>query len=123
MDLESIEWNQWIGLWSVLKRWCCIMQVFNYLEWIIFNNKHLFIRLMNAIKPGSITGEIKSGTDFKTKRHNIEKFLKACQSYGVEKQLLFEVDDLLLMQNIPKVTRCLFALGKLVRLTNCFYNV
>jgi len=24
------------------------------------------------------------------------------------------VDDLLLMQNLPKVTRCLFALGKLV---------
>lgn len=69
---------------------------------------------MNAIKSGSIPGEITSGTNFNHKRKNIEKFLKACQSYGVSKDLLFAVDDLLLMQNIPKVTRCLFALGKLV---------
>jgi hypothetical protein len=73
---------------------------------------------MNAIKPGSITGDIIPGTDFKQKRKNIERFLQACSSYGVSKDMLFAVDDLLLMQNIPKVTRCLFALGKLVFISN-----
>jgi len=31
-------------------------------------------RLMNAIKPGSIKGEIEAGNDFKQKRNNIESF-------------------------------------------------
>ncbi len=70
---------------------------------------------MNAIKPGSIKGDIVAGNDFKQKRKNIENFLKCCKSYGVKQELLFDVDDLLLMINMPKVTRCLFALGKLVR--------
>lgn len=73
---------------------------------------------MNAIKPGSITGDIIPGTEFKQKRKNIERFLEACSSYGVSKDMLFAVDDLLLLQNIPKVTRCLFALGKLVFISN-----
>lgn len=69
---------------------------------------------MNAIKPNSITGEITPGTNIKHKRENIKKFLTACSSYGVPKEDLFEADDLLLLQNIPRVTRSLFALGKLV---------
>ena len=71
---------------------------------------------MNTIKPGSIPGEITPGTNIKHKRENIEKFLSACSSYGVKKDELFAVEDLLLLQNIPKVTRCIFALGKLVRI-------
>lgn len=69
---------------------------------------------MNYIKPNSIPGEIKSGGNIKQKRQNIEKFIKALKDYGVQKEVLFEVDDLLLLRNLPKVTRCMFAFGKLV---------
>lgn len=78
---------------------------------------------MNAIKPDSIGGQITPGTNIKQKRENIQKFLSACSSYGVQKDDLFEVEDLLLLQNIPKVTKCIFALGKLVYLfCDCYYN-
>lgn len=69
---------------------------------------------MNSIKPGSIKGDIIAGTDKKQKRNNIERFLTACKAYGVPKETLFEVEDLLFLLNLPKVTRCLFALGKIV---------
>ncbi|XP_023225250.1 myophilin-like [Centruroides sculpturatus] len=69
-------------------------------------------RLMNAIKPNCIPGEITAGDNIKHKKKNIEKFLKACSDYGVSKDTLFEPDDLLFMRHLPKVTRCLFALGK-----------
>ncbi|KFM58727.1 Muscle-specific protein 20, partial [Stegodyphus mimosarum] len=73
----------------------------------------LFCRLMNYIKAGSIPGEIKTGGNLKHKRENIVKFLKAVKDYGIPKELLFEPEDLLLLRNLPKVTRCLFELGKL----------
>lgn len=69
---------------------------------------------MNFIKPGTIPGEISAGTDLKRKKNNIKTFLKACQDYGVPEKVLFEPDDLLFMSHMPKVTRCLFAFGKLV---------
>ena len=78
---------------------------------------------MNYIKPNSVPGEIKSGGNIKQKRQNIEKFLKALKDYGVPKELLFEVDDLLLLRNLPKVTRCMFALGKLVSETLKLYFI
>ncbi|GBO16052.1 hypothetical protein AVEN_139486-1 [Araneus ventricosus] len=67
---------------------------------------------MNYIKPNSIPGEIKNG-NLKQKRENIVKFLKAMENYGVPKEYLFQPDDLLLLRNIPNVTRCLFKLGRL----------
>ena len=80
----------------------------------------MFCRLMNYIKPNSIPGEIKSGGNLKQKRENIVKFLKAIQNYGLSKDLLFEPDDLLLLRNLPKVTRCMFALGKLAEKDSSF---
>jgi len=68
---------------------------------------------MNIIKPGSIPGPITSGDNFKHKRENIKKFLKACKEYGVAQEKLFEVDELVFLENIPRITRCLFELGKL----------
>jgi len=80
----------------------------------------LFCRLMNYIKPNSIPGEIKAGGKLKQKRDNIAKFLKSCQNYGIPKEYLFEPDDLLLLRNLPKVTRCLFKLGKVSEEDNSF---
>lgn len=73
----------------------------------------IICRLMNVIKPNSIKGELKTDT-MKDKRHNIDRFLAACAAYGVPKYMLFKTDDLLYLQHFPRVTRCLFALGKQV---------
>jgi len=69
-------------------------------------------RLMNSVCPGSVQGELKYCNN-KERTKNIGLFLKAAEKYGVDKKLLFEIDDLLLLRHIPKVTRCIFTLGKL----------
>lgn len=68
---------------------------------------------MNAIKEGSVGGEASPGENIKHKRKNIERFLAAASAYGVPNEKLFAVDDLLLLQNLPRVTTCIFELGKL----------
>ncbi|RWS31891.1 Muscle-specific protein 20-like protein [Leptotrombidium deliense] len=73
---------------------------------------------MNAVKNGSIKGEVTPGDNLKHKRANIERFLRAVDEYGVPKEKQFAVDDLLLMQNIPRVTTCLFELGRLASKDN-----
>lgn len=72
-------------------------------------------RLINAIKAGSVSGEVTPGENMKEKRRNIERFLQAVTNYGLSGEKLFDVDDLLLLQNIPRVTACLFELGGLVK--------
>lgn len=68
---------------------------------------------MNILKPGSVSEPITSGENFNHKRNNVKKFLKACKEYGVAQEKLFEVDELILLENIPRITRCLFELGRL----------
>jgi len=58
---------------------------------------------MNKIKSGAISGEITSGTNIKQKRNNIERFIKACSSYGVKKDMLFEVNDYFCFKIFPKL--------------------
>lgn len=73
---------------------------------------------MNFLQPNAVPGVIEAGTDHKTKRVNIVHFLRAVQAYGVPRQLLFEPEDLLYLRHVPKVTRCLYALGKAVSLSS-----
>ena len=49
-------------------------------------------------------------------RQRIEVLLKYLRKYGVPEKHLFEVHELQEMSNIPKVTRCIAMLGKMVRL-------
>eukprot|EP00093_Oithona_nana_P003941 03941.XXX_97885_96781_1 [CDS] Oithona nana genome sequencing. len=48
-------------------------------------------------------------------RERIEMLLKYLRKYGVPEKHLFEVHELQEMSNIPKVTRCIAMLGKMVR--------
>ena len=48
-------------------------------------------------------------------RQRIEMLLKYLRKYGVPEKHLFEVHELQEMSNIPKVTRCIAMLGKMVR--------
>ena len=45
----------------------------------------------------------------------IKTLLKYLKKYGVPEQYLFEVNQLKEMTNIPKVTRCIAMVGKMVR--------
>lgn len=71
----------------------------------------ILCRLINALKPGTIKEDLENAT-MRQKQRNIELFLNACKSFGVDKNLLFKSEDLLYLRNIPRVTRCIFALGK-----------
>ena len=46
----------------------------------------------------------------------IKILLKYLRKYGVPEQYLFEVNELKEMTNIPKVTRCIAMVGKMVRI-------
>ena len=61
---------------------------------------------MNAIKKGSVTSVIQHADTLVEKRVNIEAFLTAAAGYGVVKNKLFHLFDLLLLQNLPRVTAC-----------------
>lgn len=94
-----------LWIWNSLDEISCL----DYEQYL--RDGAVLCRLMNIIKPGSIKGEISTAT-LKDKRNNIERFTKACSSYGVPKELIFNSEDLLYLRHIPRVTRCMFALGK-----------
>ena len=49
------------------------------------------------------------------KNENILSEIYPPLQYGVPEQYLFEINDLKDMTNIPKVTRCIAMVGKMVR--------
>ena len=44
----------------------------------------------------------------------IKQFVKSAENYGVPHTHMFYPEDLLFMLHIPRVTNCLFKLGKIV---------
>jgi len=68
-------------------------------------------KLMNAIKPGSISKINTTGAQFKM-MENINFFLKAITNYGVCDVDLFQTADLYEKKDIGQVTSCVFALGR-----------
>merc|ERR1719300_1565828 len=68
---------------------------------------------MNKIKEGAINkSDIVTGTT-EANRTNIVNFLRAAGEYGVPAKYLFEVEDLLSLSRISRVTRCLYVLAVL----------
>ena len=57
---------------------------------------------------------LEKGDDKGKKVENIHRFLDACRQYGLNDTELFDVEDLLSMLDMPKVTRCLYTLGRYV---------
>lgn len=53
----------------------------------------------------------------KVSEDRIKSVLKYLKKFGVPDKFLFEIQDLKEMSNIPKVTRCIAMLGKLVSLS------
>lgn len=77
-------------------------------------------RLIETLAPPASSRPLTAGENKRVKRENIQHFLDSARTYGMAETELFEVEDLLSMQDIPKVTRCLYALGKHVSHCNPF---
>ena len=71
-------------------------------------------RLINKLRPGSVKKINTMNAPFK-QRENIEMFLKACESYGLVPQDLFQVNDLYEQKNLYMVVDNLHALGGLAQ--------
>ena len=69
---------------------------------------------MNRIVPGCIPESEITWEGVKSKQKNINNFLREAEKYGVPKAKLFFSEDLLHLRHIPRVTRCIFALAKIV---------
>ena len=69
---------------------------------------------MNKINPNSIPEDQITWEGAKSKQRNISNFLKEAENYGVPKAKLFFPEDLLQLRHIPRVTRCIYALAKIV---------
>merc|ERR1712130_26711 len=68
-------------------------------------------QLINKIKENSISKQEIITGNIEAHRKNIQQFLKAAGRYGVPEKYLFEVDDLLSLKCISRVTRCLYILA------------
>ena len=69
---------------------------------------------MNRIKPGCIPEDDITWEGTRSKQNNITNFLTKAEEYGVPKEKLFFPEDLLHLRHIPRVTRCIYALAKIV---------
>lgn len=74
----------------------------------------ILCKLMNRIRPGCIPEDTITWEGARSKQINIRNFLKEAEAYGVHKAKLFHLEDLLHLRSIPRVTRCIYALAKLV---------
>lgn len=70
--------------------------------------------LMNVLMPGCIKKIDKKGGGFALMQ-NIERFNKAAEQYGVPVRELFQTVDLWERKNIPAVTLCIHALGRVAQ--------
>ncbi|XP_066935109.1 myophilin-like [Clytia hemisphaerica] len=71
-------------------------------------------KLMNKIKPGSISKINESKMAFK-QMENISKFLAECEALGMSKIDLFQTVDLYEAQNVPQVVNGIYAVARKAR--------
>lgn len=70
--------------------------------------------LMNKLMPGCIKKIDKKGGGFALMQ-NIERFQNAAKTYGVPPNEVFQTVDLWEKKNIPQVTLCIHALGRVAQ--------
>lgn len=75
---------------------------------------------INKLAPGSVKKIERKGTGF-VLRQNLERFQAAVKKYGVPESETFQTVDLFERKNIPQVTLCLFAIGRIAQ-TKPDYN-
>ncbi|XP_031842560.1 myophilin [Nomia melanderi] len=71
-------------------------------------------KLINKLAPGSVKKIQERGTNFQL-MENIQRFQAAIKNYGVPQEEIFQTADLFERRNIPQVTLCLYALGRITQ--------
>lgn len=71
-------------------------------------------KLINKISPDSVKKIQTKGTNFQL-MENIQRFQAALKKYGVPEEEIFQTADLFERRNIPQVTLCLHALGRITQ--------
>ncbi|XP_018341689.1 PREDICTED: muscle-specific protein 20 isoform X1 [Trachymyrmex septentrionalis] len=74
----------------------------------------ILCNLINKLAPGSVKKIQSKGTNFQL-MENIQRFQAAIKNYGVPQEEIFQTADLFEKRNIPQVTLCLYALGRLTQ--------
>jgi hypothetical protein len=74
---------------------------------------------MNKLMPGCIKKIDTKGGGFALMQ-NIERFQEAARKYGVPNSEVFQTVDLWEKKNIPQVTLCIHALGRVVSCEGLF---
>ncbi|XP_054707968.1 calponin-2-like [Uloborus diversus] len=70
--------------------------------------------LINKLSPGAVSKINTMKAPFK-ERENLEMFLKGCETYGLKRHDLFQVNDLYEKKNLYTVVNCIFALGGMAK--------
>merc|ERR1712106_1967 len=76
----------------------------------ILKDGSVLCQLINVISPGAVKKINTMKAPFK-QRENIEMYLKACASYGLKEQDLFQVNDLYESKNLYMIVDNLYNLG------------
>ena len=71
-------------------------------------------KLANKLAPGSVKKIQAKGTNFQL-MENVQRFQAAIKQYGVPQEEIFQTADLFERRNIPQVTLCLYALGRITQ--------
>ncbi|XP_050452558.1 muscle-specific protein 20 [Cataglyphis hispanica] len=74
----------------------------------------ILCNLINKLAPGSVKKIQTKGTNFQL-MENIQRFQAAIKNYGVPQEEIFQTADLFERRNIPQVTLCLYALGRMTQ--------
>ncbi|XP_004929461.1 myophilin [Bombyx mori] len=74
----------------------------------------ILCKLANKLAPGSVKKIQEKGTNFQL-MENIQRFQAAIKKYGVPEEEIFQTADLFERRNIPQVTLCLYALGRITQ--------
>ncbi|XP_035687417.1 myophilin-like isoform X2 [Branchiostoma floridae] len=81
----------------------------------------ILCKLINVLVPGSVKRINAQKMPFK-QMENIGNFLTAVQGYGVPASDLFQTVDLYERRNIPAVTQCFFAMGRVAQTKPDYYG-
>jgi len=98
-----------LWIWRVISEISCL----DYEQYL--RDGVILCQLMEVLAPDAFGGQprpVSGGENKQPKRDNIQRFLDSCRASGLADDDLFEVEDLLSMQDIPRVTKSLYRLGK-----------
>lgn len=82
-------------------------------DWL--SNGSVLSRLMTTVCFNSIPDDMLLGTNNDSDAERVKVLVYQIRHYGVDEKLLFEEEDLLYKENIPRVSRCIKEIAMMAR--------